>query len=297
MRQANLSSGFSITNPLPVTLPVGQAVELLDSAGTNKASISAAGAVKVDGSAVVQPVSGTVTANQGTAAALASAWPVEITDGTNGPVAVKAASTAAVAADKAQVVVLSPNNPARIAGIAGASIDAANTIGTAPTNGILALTACITNAPPVLANGQSIGAQCDNNGSIFVKPFRRSQTVAQATTIALSAAATTILAASGIAGIFRDLTKLVISVTPLAAGVAAITFTATLSDGTNNYIFDMQADQTGTAVLVSNPSPPLNLDFNPALPAATANTVWTLTLSVNTVTVHVVAMAVRQAAS
>lgn len=40
-------------------------------------------AVKVDGSAVTQPVSGTITANQGTAAALAGAWPVEITDGTN----------------------------------------------------------------------------------------------------------------------------------------------------------------------------------------------------------------------
>jgi hypothetical protein len=40
-------------------------------------------AVKVDGSAVTQPVSGTVTATQGTAATLASAWPVEITDGSN----------------------------------------------------------------------------------------------------------------------------------------------------------------------------------------------------------------------
>lgn len=40
-------------------------VELVDSGGTNKASISAGGAVKVDGSAVTQPVSGTVTANAG----------------------------------------------------------------------------------------------------------------------------------------------------------------------------------------------------------------------------------------
>jgi len=48
-----------------VTFPAGTSVELLDSGGTNKASISAAGAVKVDGSAVTQPVSGTVTANQG----------------------------------------------------------------------------------------------------------------------------------------------------------------------------------------------------------------------------------------
>jgi hypothetical protein len=40
-------------------------------------------AVKVDGSAVTQPVSGTVTANQGTPNTLANGWPVEITDGTN----------------------------------------------------------------------------------------------------------------------------------------------------------------------------------------------------------------------
>lgn len=46
-----------VTGTLAVTLPVGQAVELLDSGGVNKASISAAGAVKVDGSAVTQPVS------------------------------------------------------------------------------------------------------------------------------------------------------------------------------------------------------------------------------------------------
>lgn len=55
-------------------------------------------------------VSGTVTANQGTANSLANAWTVQITDTTNGPAAVKAASTAAVAADKALVVAVSPNN-------------------------------------------------------------------------------------------------------------------------------------------------------------------------------------------
>lgn len=77
-------------------------------------------------------VDGTVTANQGTAAALAGAWPVEVTDGTNtlptgdaaarsiftqisdgttGPVAVKPASTAALAADKSLVTAFSPNSP------------------------------------------------------------------------------------------------------------------------------------------------------------------------------------------
>lgn len=51
---------------------------------------------------------GTWTVAQGAAAAMASAWPVKTTDGTN-VAAVKAASTAAVATDPAAVVTLSPN--------------------------------------------------------------------------------------------------------------------------------------------------------------------------------------------
>lgn len=44
------------------------------------ATVSAAGALKVDGSAVTQPVSGTITATQGTAAAASGAWPTKPTD-------------------------------------------------------------------------------------------------------------------------------------------------------------------------------------------------------------------------
>lgn len=51
-----------------------------------------------------------VTANQGTAATTANAWPTKITDGTN-TAAVKAASTAAIATDPSLVVALSPNSP------------------------------------------------------------------------------------------------------------------------------------------------------------------------------------------
>jgi hypothetical protein len=54
-------------------------------------------------------VSGTVTANQGTANTAANGWFARLTDATNN-VAVKAASTAAVAADPALVVAISPNN-------------------------------------------------------------------------------------------------------------------------------------------------------------------------------------------
>jgi hypothetical protein len=66
--------------------------------------------LRIDGSGVTQPVSGTVTSNQDTANSLANAWSAKITDATNGPAAVKAASTAAVATDPALVVAVSPNN-------------------------------------------------------------------------------------------------------------------------------------------------------------------------------------------
>jgi len=61
---------------------------------------------------LVQKISGsTVTSNQGTANTLANAWTTEITDGTHGPVAVKAASTASIATDPSLVIAFSPNSP------------------------------------------------------------------------------------------------------------------------------------------------------------------------------------------
>jgi hypothetical protein len=50
---------------------------------TDPLSLTTAGALRVDGSGVTQPVSGTVTSNQGTAAVTANAWPIKVTDGTN----------------------------------------------------------------------------------------------------------------------------------------------------------------------------------------------------------------------
>jgi len=50
---------------------------------TDPLSLTTAGALRVDGSGATQPVSGTVTANQGTPNTAANSWPVEMTDGTN----------------------------------------------------------------------------------------------------------------------------------------------------------------------------------------------------------------------
>jgi hypothetical protein len=118
------------TNTLPTMDVASRAGFQKITDGTNTAAVTAASALKVDGSAVTQPVSGTVTSNQGTAAALAGAWPVKVTDGTNtmptmdvasragfqkitdgtNTAAVKAASTAPLATDPALVVAISPNS-------------------------------------------------------------------------------------------------------------------------------------------------------------------------------------------
>ena len=182
-----------------------------------------------------------------------------------------------------------------IVGTGGLVIDASVGAAVAPVNGIAVLSVCNSTAPTVPA-GQSVALQGDTNGTLFVKNCRRSGTIPLATTIASSTTATTVVAASS-AGVFGDLSRLIISVVPLAAGLAPISFTATLSDGTKSYIFDLQADQLGTAILVSNPSPPLILHFDPFLPATTAATAWTVALSVATVTVHITAVAILQKAS
>lgn len=139
--------GVSSTNPLPITGSISASNPSVSTTGSavptsatmvggsdgtllRPLKVSATGVLSVDGSAVTQPVSGTITATQGTAAALASGWPVKVTDGTNtmptadvaaraqfqkvtdgtNTAAVKAASTAAAATDPALVVAISPNN-------------------------------------------------------------------------------------------------------------------------------------------------------------------------------------------
>lgn len=135
-------------------------------------SLTTAGLLRVDGSNVIQPVSGTVSSNQGAPNTLVNAWPVEltdgyghlfgepnnpiyasvnqgapnslsnawpqeITDGVNGPVAVKPPSTAAIATDAALVVAFSPNNPITIT---PSSVEGTDSLGQ-----ILPITAVLLN--------------------------------------------------------------------------------------------------------------------------------------------------------
>lgn len=78
------STGKVVETNSPDGLTQRQVVTIGDkSTALNVLGITAGGAAKVDGSAVTQPVSGTVTSNQGTANTPANSWSVEVTDGTN----------------------------------------------------------------------------------------------------------------------------------------------------------------------------------------------------------------------
>jgi hypothetical protein len=120
-----------------------------------------------------------VTAAQGTAAAVAGAWPVKVTDGTNSmptmdtagragfekvtdgtnTAAVKAASTAAVAGDTALVVAVSPNNTPVLP--SGAATSSAQTTGNNSLSSIdtktpaLGQAAMAASSPVVIANNQT----------------------------------------------------------------------------------------------------------------------------------------------
>ena len=151
--------------------------------------------------------------------------------------------------------------------------------------------AVFNSTAPAPANAATVPLQSDYVGSLFVKPYRRSETVTQSTTISASTSPTTILAAQA-AGIFADLTQLTISVVPGATTDTA--FTATLSDGTKSTIYSLDTGALATAVGVPTP---LVISWIAAKPATTAATAWTLTLSSATPTIYIDVTAVLQAAS
>jgi len=97
--------------------------------------------INADGT-VVQPVSGTVTANIGTSGSLALNSTLtdgtarsQITDGTNNA-AVKAASTAPLATDPALVVSISPNSPISVSLPVGGATSALQTVGNSSLSNI-----------------------------------------------------------------------------------------------------------------------------------------------------------------
>jgi hypothetical protein len=144
---ASGNAQVAVTNSPTVSvtaLPAGTntigGVELVDSGGTNKASISASGAVKVDGSAVTQPVSGTLTANVGTTNGLALDTSVNgllvaqgsTTSGQKGPLAQGAVTTSAPSYTTAQTSPLSLDTTGNLRTSVNNTVTVSGTITTTP---------------------------------------------------------------------------------------------------------------------------------------------------------------------
>jgi len=154
-----------------------------------------------------------VTAAQGSPNTLANKWPVQITDGTNtmptgdaisralfqqitdgtnGPVAVKAASTAVVAVDKALVVGISPNTAAVISAgpLSGPQVLTANSTNTGgfPAAGALdSNILSIRGTAPTQVGYLDIKVSDGINGTVAVKAASTSATNAdQALVVSLS---------------------------------------------------------------------------------------------------------------
>jgi hypothetical protein len=99
-----------------------------------------------------------VNSNQGTPAAIGNAWPMEITDGTHGPVAVKGPSASAVASDPALVVAISPNNTFNIGGSLSNNT-------AAPSNQNLGVIPAVANAAtPIWTEGYQVLESVDLSG-------------------------------------------------------------------------------------------------------------------------------------
>jgi len=143
-----------------------------------------------------------------------------------------------------------------------------------------AATANPTNAP----DGQMVAIMADKAGRVTVtEGHTRENCSSQSTTITASTAETTIVTAGG-AGVFNDLTGLIITCT----GDTAIA-TLTLRDatgGTAKAIFDYPN-------AAAAPNTPLIVDFTPPLSQAAANGNWTLQASVNAGTIHVLAQFIK----
>ena len=219
--------------------------------------------------AQLQPVTGTITA----VTAITNALPA----GTNviGHVIVDSgAITASIAAAQtlATVTTVSTVSAARIVGNAGAVLDAVITAATAPTNALATLTVNETT-PPSLTAGQSVAVQSDYQGSVFVKPYRRGQTVS-ATGTFTSASATSFLAAQA-SGIFADLASLVLTFGEGAT--AAVYRSVNLSDGTKTYAFNFLSQSAVTTGFAQ--ASPICITFDPPLPATSAATAWTIAMS------------------
>ena len=197
-----------------------------------------------------------VSSNQGTAAALAGAWPMEITDGTNGPVTVTGEGSPPTAGlnvhvQNASAILVSLNaettkviGTVRNIGNAGAAFDAA-TGAAVPANAIQIGGPAKTALPVAVSDGQLVAPLADKFGRQAVVLNTIRDLVGTFSVQSTSASPTTLIGAGG-AGVYNDITELVLTNESATATIVDI------SDGTTNFKFAI-AGNGGLTKSFANP--------------------------------------------
>jgi hypothetical protein len=167
-----------------------------------------------------------------------------------------------------------------ISGATGVTMDAANNAAL-PTNSIPVMGRALSTNPTLATTGNTSFINTDLAGKIVTTPVAPRALIGKTATTVSVTTATAIVVAQG-AGVFADITELIIT----TAGAAAQTIT--ISDGTVSWVINYP-----NATLA--PGQPFIAVFNPPLPAATANTAWNATQSVATACNYLVVFAQRTA--
>ena len=218
-------------------------------AQTSPLSLTVAGALRVDGSGVTQPVSGTVTANQGGAP-----WTVK-PDGTVWTLTGTSANvdvTNTVTVSGTVTANQGGNWTTRIVGNAGGVVDFAGQNATAPANAIL-MGGEFNTTPTTIGSGNASPLQLDASGNLKVNITAQSSSGASDTvgsTAALNAlnvAATVVMAGEASVGFLLAAGTLVGTIVPEISMDGGTTWTGT-------YFFD-----------------PTTLSFSPSVVFGAAN--------------------------
>jgi len=216
-----------------------------------------------------------------------------IRDGTTQSIisTLKAGSTASVAGDTSIVVQLNPSQPNLTtalnvtaaqatasnlnAQVVGAAASGASVSGNPVYMGGVANNA----APTAVSSGQAVGNFCDLNGRTIVAGAPRGMKGTQVTTITSSTSATTVVTA-GASGVYNDIYGLVLT------NSSATATTATLSDGTTSYVFEVPAGDTRGFMLPAGD----------AVSAASAATAWTVACGTSVASLYIAAFFVKNKA-
>jgi hypothetical protein len=205
------------------------------SQGGNSATVTASNALKVDGSAVTQPVSGTVTVTQSTASNLNATVIGTGTDNTTNstsklPVLAARANTSAPTWTDGYMVPLSVDTTGalRIGGTITANNASVTTTGSAPPASATYVAGSVTTNPPTYTTGQLSGLSLNTSGQLRVESkYRELATftaLSTATAPANNKSMFSIVNASGSAVTLKIQEIYLINVQQTAVGGVTLTF-------------------------------------------------------------------------